>query len=65
MVLSSDSTIGEGGSCLPLGDGSQSVGISVMGYGSASKSLDGKTVSFVRTKDGWIAVNALFDCDLK
>jgi hypothetical protein len=36
--------IGEGGSILPLGDNSQSVGVSVIGYGSASKSLDGKNV---------------------
>jgi hypothetical protein len=39
--------IGEGGSSLPLSDGSQSAGISVRGYGSASKSLNGNNVPYV------------------
>jgi hypothetical protein len=42
--------IGEGGSILPLGDNSQSVGVSVIGYGSASKSLDGKNVAYLSNK---------------
>lgn len=46
-VLSSFSMIGEGGSSLPLSDGSQSAGISVRGYGSASKSLNGNNVPYV------------------